>query len=121
MALALLESNLDVPPLADGRTRWRKRVFLAGVLVHDAGRHSFPCTIRDVADSSARISIPPRYLLPGELYLIKVKAGTAHHARLVWSREKEAGLRLLDSFDLAAPGEPGMDPLRDIWTAHCPR
>jgi hypothetical protein len=99
----------------------RKKVLLGGIVVHNEGHYSFGCTIRNLTDNSARITIPQRHLIPRDLYLIKIKAGFAHRARIVWAGEKEAGLRLLDSLDLGTPVEPRLYFLHQIWEACAPR
>jgi hypothetical protein len=113
--------RLSAPPRGEMRILARKRVLLGGIVAHDDGCYSFACTIRNLSDSSARITIPPRYLIPRELYLIKIKAGLAHRARVAWSGEKEAGLCLLSSYDLRQLGEPRLCFLRQLWEAGAPR
>jgi hypothetical protein len=114
-------ASLSVPSRGEMRNIPRKRVLLGGVVAHDEGHYSFGCTIRDLTESSARITIPPRYLIPRELYLIRIKAGFAHRARVVWSGKKEAGLCLLGSLDLRVLGDPRFCFLRQIWEATGPR
>jgi hypothetical protein len=120
-AASMAESESDLPPKAERRPARRARALLAGVLVHDDGRGSFRCTIRDVSPTGARITIPKGQMIPKIVYLIDVRAGIARQAERVWTGETLAGLKYLSSIDLTRPVDPALSFLKRILDAHAPR
>ncbi len=106
----------EMPPLAE-RRKARKRTLLSGMVVHSQGRFSFPCTIRDVSASGARIAFARGTALPGELYLIDRRNNMAHRCAVAWVRDAEAGLAFRASFPMHALPD-GADFLRRFAPAH---
>lgn len=111
----------DLPPMAERRPARRSRALLSGVLVHEDGRTSFPCTIRDVSRSGARIIIPKGHLIPKIVYLIDVRARTAQQAQRAWVNDTQAGFKYLHTIDLTKPVDPALMFLKRILDGHAPR
>ena len=111
----------ELPPLAERRSKPRKRVILGGVVVYGHGAYAFRCRIRDITASDARIVIPAGQPLPSEIHFINLREHTAHKARVVWRRRTEVGLHFLSSIDLAASTDPGLEYLKRIWRAKTAR
>lgn len=117
----MVDDDTDLPPLAERRPARRNRVLLAGILVYDEGRHSFRCSIRDLSDTGARISIPKGQLIPKHVCLINVRTRTAHIAELAWAGESTAGLRLVRAIDLDKSVDIDLAYLKRILDAVSPR
>ena len=109
------------PPLAERRPARRNRALLGGVLVHQDGSHSFRCTIRDMGQGGARITVPKGQMIPRIVYLIDVRARTARQAELVWVGERSAGLKYQHGVDLTKPFDPALIFLKRILDAHAAR
>ncbi|HEY0265116.1 MAG TPA: PilZ domain-containing protein [Rhizomicrobium sp.] len=106
----------EMPPLAE-RRKARKRTLLSGTVTHSQGRFSFPCTIRDVSASGARIAFARGSVLPGEIYLIDRRNNVGHRCAVAWVRDAEAGLAFRASFPMhALPADA--DFLRRFAPAH---
>jgi PilZ domain-containing protein len=108
------DANLLGPPLADRRRHPRRRVLLAGAVCYADGSGSFSCTIRDLSEGGARITIPSGQIIPSSVFLVCLRDRVAYRARLAWNTGTEAGLAFLKSYPLAeltdAPGEGASRP-----------
>ena len=87
----------DVPPLANRRPAPRKRSFLGCTVVYGDGAYSFPCVIRDVAPTGARIGFEAGSHMPPSFWLINGRDRTVHKARVAWATAKEAGVEFESS------------------------
>jgi len=99
--------------------RWR--TCLKGVLVYGdiastaEGSFTLDCTIRDISEGGARITLFQREPLPRTLFLIIAKYCIAYRAELVWMAYPARGLRFFSVYpmNLALPEEARF--LRKIW------
>lgn len=99
----------------DRRNGRRARVLLSGKVAYGAG-FSLDCTIRDLSESGACISLPKNQAAPSALNLIVVRDGKVHQARTAWSRYPLVGLAFEASHDLSGPTTPaGLKPMRMLW------
>jgi PilZ domain len=108
------EDKSDLPPMAERRPVPRRRVLLGGLTVHELGRCTVNCQIRDLNENGARIAISRRQNLPQDLYLIITKNHKAYKARLIWRKGDEAGLAFLKCEDLRAISDPALSYLSQI-------
>jgi hypothetical protein len=99
----------------------RKRTCLNGKLVYseDAslpdGAFTLDCTIRDISEGGAKVVLSRRQLLPGDLYLIVVKYGVAHWAKVVWLEYPARGLKFSKTYKLSEPLPEELKFLRKLW------
>ncbi len=93
----------------------RRRTCLTGKLVYGDGAFSADCTVRDISEAGAKITLPRRQLLPSEFYLIIVKYGVAHHATVKWSKFPARGLQFTDTHALSATMPADLGFLRLLW------
>lgn len=107
----------DLPPMAERRSRPRKRVLLSGIITYDQGTYALNCRIRDLSETSAKVSLPDSVSLPQEFYFINMKNQTAHKARVVWRKGDEAGLALDSTHDLRNLSDPALAYLAQIWSS----
>jgi hypothetical protein len=105
---------------AERRSEQRRRALMTGKIVHSGGCGSFDCTLRDLSDHGAQVSVRGDQQLPADCYLIVVRTGQAHPAQLAWRRGERMGLKFGDAIDLNTPAtaHPG---LRNLWIELSPR
>ncbi|HEY0302063.1 MAG TPA: PilZ domain-containing protein [Rhizomicrobium sp.] len=109
-------ADIRKSPAHKPRLAARKRVLFGGKIVHDDGAFSLDCTIRDLSDAGARITLGNRVSIPAEVYLIDLRAGVAYRAQVAWRRTPNFGLRFVERIDLAAaPAE--LAYLARLWNA----
>jgi hypothetical protein len=99
----------------------RKRTFMTGLLVHGDGAFTAPCTIRDISEGGAKIILDRRRPLPGDVYLIAVKHGVAHLAKVVWLDFPARGLQFARTYPLGADVPKELTFLRQLWVDLCSR
>jgi hypothetical protein len=86
--------------MAERRPAPRSRVLLTGILCYENGAHSFRCTIRDLSETGARVTLPPNLVVPKPVYLIDLRSRLAYQAERMWSDHKWAGLKFLRRIEL---------------------
>lgn len=111
----IVNKATELPPPAERRPKSRRRVLLGGLVVYAEGAHSFGCTIRNLTDDGARITLPPKLAVPVDVYLISVRGRVAHEARIVWNNGVEAGLSFVKSFSINDVTDPKLDYLKKLW------
>ncbi len=55
---------------------------------------ALPCAIRDRSEGGARLVLAQNVALPPTFDLTEMKSGRVHRAQLVWSGDREVGVRL---------------------------
>ncbi len=99
----------------------RKRTCLNGKLVYseDAslpdGAFTLDCTVRDISEGGAKVVLSRRQLLPADLFLIVVKYGVAHWAKVVWLEFPARGLKFSRTYRLSEPLPDELEFLRKLW------
>jgi len=96
------------------RLQSRQRVLLSGIVTYWDGARSFGCTIRNLSAEGARISKPRTQPLPANLFLISVRERMVHDARVIWSRDKDAGLVFVQSRQLSDLADQKYNYLRRL-------
>lgn len=99
----------------------RKRTFMTGLLVHGDGAFTAPCTIRDISEGGAKIILDRRRPLPGDVFLIVVKYGVAHLAKIAWLDFPARGLQFARTYPLSADLPKELKFLRQLWIDLCSR
>jgi hypothetical protein len=102
----------------DKRSAPRRRVLLSAIVVNREFDAIFPCQVRDVSATGARLAIPDSFLVPAGFWLIAVSSGLAYEARLVWRRYPHAGIALGEPIELDEPPTRLAKRLRKVWIAH---
>ncbi|MEI9885538.1 MAG: PilZ domain-containing protein [Rhizomicrobium sp.] len=109
-------SDIRKSPAHKPRLAARKRVLFGGKIVHGDGAFSLDCTIRDLSDAGAKVTLGNRVSIPAEVYFIDQRSGVAHLAQVAWRRTPNFGLKFLTRIDLAdVPKELGY--LARLWNA----
>jgi len=107
-----------MPPLSDDkRHAQRHRVLRSAVAVHEDFNISFRCSIRDISEGGARLSMPSGRLVPTNFWLISVTAGMAFQAMTMWRRYPLVGLSLGEALELEEPMTRTARRLQRFWAA----
>lgn len=99
----------------------RRRTCLSGKLVYGDGIFapdgSFTqnCTIRDLSEGGAKITLSQRQYLPQDVYLIVVKHAVAYQAKLVWLNYPSRGLQFTKSYALETALPEDLKFLHRLW------
>jgi hypothetical protein len=114
-------SASDLPPSADRRPARRRRTLLGGRVTYDDGAHVFDCTIRDLSDSGARITVPGQQPIAPRVFLINIRDRVVYEARVVWNRSGQAGLAFEKTLLLADLADKRLDYLKHLWLERASR
>jgi hypothetical protein len=87
---------------ADRRPERRASTYLPGVIATLDGSAECDCTIRDLSDKGARVTLPKGVLLPNEFYLMHVKERTAYRAQAIWRLDASMGVKFISAMPLGA-------------------
>lgn len=81
------------------------------------GAFAWDCLIRDLSGGGAKIQMLSNTAPPGQAQLVDLVAGLAYDVTIAWRRDREAGLRIVRTYDLRglAPAAAGM--AKRIWLA----
>src|SRR5258708_27186867 len=81
---------------AEGRRSARVRTFLEARVSYSDGAISTPCTVNQLSDVGARLSIPSTVSLPATFEIAIPQRGITRRAKLVWRRDDLVGIDFLD-------------------------
>jgi hypothetical protein len=93
----------------------RRRTLLGGKLVYGDGAFTVDCTIRDVSEGGAKITLSRHQPLPSDLFLIIVKFGIAYQAKAMWVNFPARGLKFSKEYPLNMPLPVELKFLRPLW------
>ena len=93
-------NSSNPPPSPPERRRPRRRALMAGLVVHSAGRFSFPCTIKDISDTGIRIIFAAGSAVPSQIEVINRSNGLVYHCDVVWTTTIGAGLKFRATYDM---------------------
>lgn len=108
-------------PDAERRSGNRRRALLGAIVTYDDGKFSFPCTVRDLSETGARIAIPNGAQIPSQFYLIIVRDCVAYDARRTWQNGAEAGADFDRTIHLADISDPALGYLNRLWLERAAR
>ena len=105
---------------SEQRTKARKRTLLKGRLVygHD-GAFTVDCTISDLSETGARVSVESSVPLPEEVMLVHLRETLAFEAKVQWRRpDGMGGLAFTKVHDLEKADTPLLKLLRYYCIEH---
>lgn len=114
-------SGMERPPLVFPHRAPRERTYLSGKLVYDSerltpeGTFTLGCTIRDISEGGAKVTLGCLRPLPADLYLIVVKRCVAYRATVVWLNAPSRGLRFSQRHPLDGTLPASLKFLRHLW------
>jgi hypothetical protein len=109
-----MDETIIPPPLAERRPKPRKRVLFGGRISYFDGAHHFNCSIRDLSDTGARITLQPGQPIPSNVYLIDTRNRIVHESKVVWNSGREAGLTFVKSFAVSTIDDPQLLYLKHL-------
>jgi hypothetical protein len=99
----------------------RRRSLLSGKLTTADTQRSYTCTIRNLSERGARITLAGGEPLPAETWLIVSKEGLAMRTRTVWRHGSECGVDFVEAHDLSRSVPAHIAGLRRMWIDQLPR
>jgi hypothetical protein len=109
------------PPSTERRPKRRKRVLWAGIITYADGAYCFDCTIRDVSETGARVTIGKNAQFPSDFYLINIHDCIAYDAKVVWNDGSDIGVSFKRSFPLSKITNPSLSYLKRLWLSKAAR
>jgi hypothetical protein len=103
-----------IPPL-ERRPKRRKRVLYPGLIVHANG--STDCTIRNLTEYGAHITVRENEVLPSNFYLISIPDRLAYDAEVIWKIGVDTGVTYEKIHDLSNAVDPSLYFLKRLWLA----
>jgi hypothetical protein len=94
---------------AEARRAMRIRTFLQARISYGDGAMSIACTVNQLSDTGARITLPTSCALPELFDLAIPQRGVVRKAKFVWRKDDQLGVDFLDtdeSHAATAPGDP---------------
>lgn len=93
----------------------RQRALLNAKLSYADGRISIPCTVTQISDTGAKVSLEESVSLPDRVRIEIFQRGVDSLARLVWRRGREAGFAFAgqETAD-TAPTRAKQDRIREL-------
>ncbi|HWW25099.1 MAG TPA: PilZ domain-containing protein [Caulobacter sp.] len=82
---------------AHARTPTKRKAYLVD------GRKAWKCSLIDIADGGARVSLTEMGLPEEGIFLVDSIAKRVHLTRVVWRSQREAGLQFIESEALDGP------------------
>jgi PilZ domain-containing protein len=97
------ETGAHLPPRVYQFRLPRTRTYLSGKLAYGDGdgpesAYTLDCSIRDLSESGARISIAQQQSLPTHVYLVIMRHAVTHLAKVVWQQFPNRGLQFLKTY-----------------------
>ena len=111
----------DAPSPKERRPKRRKQVLLAGVVTYADGAHSFDCTIRDLSETGARVTVGKGPQFPTDFFLINMRDRTAYDAKVVWIDGSKIGVTFKKSYPLSGIVDPSLTYLRRLFVSKAAR
>ena len=99
----------------------RARTFLQARASYSDGAISTDCTVNQLSDAGARLSITSSFALP-EIFEIAIpQRGISRRVKLIWRKDDLVGLELLARRGLDPATDRNLKFLRRIWMEKLPR
>ena len=93
----------------------RARTLLGGKLVYGPNSFTIDCSIRDMSQDGAKITLSGKVSLPPEFFLIVAKRAVAYRATVAWSKFPARGLHFTETIPLNGALPDELKFLRQLW------
>ncbi|MGZ5923427.1 MAG: PilZ domain-containing protein [Rhizomicrobium sp.] len=111
----------ELPPPADRRPGRRRRMLLGGRVTFHDGAQVFDCSIRDLSEGGARITVPNGQIVPTHVYLINLRDRLVYESVVIWHRGGEAGLSFQKTMQIGDLTETNLAYLKRLWLERASR
>jgi hypothetical protein len=78
----------------------RKRALLGGKVASRDGSQVVSCTIRDLSDTGAKITVPAGIVIPTHVFLVYARSAYAHECQVSWIKPPQYGLKFINALPL---------------------
>jgi hypothetical protein len=109
----------ELPPL-EHRASARRKVFFSAKIVFGNGAFSMDATIKTISGNGASLTVPDGAQLPPSFYVIDVRKGEIHEAKLASSRGNTIGVNFTRTYSQNETLGPALDYLRRLRTSMVP-
>lgn len=99
----------------------RRRTILRGKIVFGLAARSVDCIIRDLSDTGAKVRLAGAEKLPKIAWLVDAGRGLAFEAQVIWTRDRDLGLKFIQCRNLSEEHSPEFRAMRQLWIEHLPR
>lgn len=106
---------------SENRQKRRKQTLASALLTVPPGATAIDCTIRDISDTGARVSMAKVGALPDSFFLINIRDRIAYEVTLAWRNETEGGLHFTRVMPLNDIQDPALGFLKKLWLARATR
>ena len=113
-----IDSAGPPPRVVNGRRAVRKRTLLSGRVVYGEDDRVRDCTIRDLSETGARITLAKGEIIPTRVFLIDKRTATAYEARVTWIKAPDFGLSFVNSYSLDGDMPRELNFLKPIWASY---
>jgi hypothetical protein len=113
-----IDSAGPPPRVVNGRRAVRKRTLLSGRVVYGEDDRVRDCTIRDLSETGARITLAKGEVIPTRVFLIDKRTATAYEARVTWIKAPDFGLSFVNSYSLDGDMPRELNFLKPIWASY---
>ena len=111
----------ELPPPADRRPGRRRRVLLGGRVTFHEGAQVFDCSIRDLTEGGARITVHANQIIPTHVYLINLRDRLVYECVVVWHKSGEAGVQFVKTLQVGDITNPSLTYLKRLWVERAAR
>lgn len=100
------ETDADLPPrIVDLQTSHpprapRQRTLQAAKVTYHDGAISLDCSVRDLSETGARISLPAGQVIPTNVVLIYPRTQTVYEAQVTWIKAPQFGLKFFGKYSM---------------------
>ena len=113
-----LDPSILPPRLVDERRTTRKRTLLGGKVIYGDDNQVRDCTIRDLSETGAKITLPNGECIPTRVYLMDRRTASAYEARVIWIKTPAFGLTFVNAHSLEGDLPLSLQFLKKIWIAY---
>jgi hypothetical protein len=108
-------------PVTERRRPVRKKSYLRGLTVARDGTWATDCTVRDISEGGAKISVADDQVVPEHAYLVVSKKVAAYEVLVVWARRNEFGLKFVATHPFDSLNSRELQFLRPFVAERVPR
>lgn len=104
--------DAKVPSRPERRAVSRLRVLIEAKAFWEEGQR-VGCSVHDLSESGARISLAAHQILPREFHLMVPRTASGHAAAVMWRDGRTAGVAFTTSYELDGPWPLEIEVRRD--------
>lgn len=87
----------------ESRIAPRRRALKAGIISYSQGNITFPCVVKDISDTGARIKTPGDQQVPDTFQLLIELDGLAADCEVVWRNDGQVGVQFIGQPQVNVP------------------